>query len=72
MKTISKPCAIRLIRNSRINIEKSYLAFHRTSIGKPDTSVVVQNFGFGTLVRLAFAHQANVALVMSCIPFGEM
>jgi hypothetical protein len=27
MKTISRPCAIRLTRNSRINIEKSYLAF---------------------------------------------
>jgi hypothetical protein len=29
MKTISRPCAIRLTRNSRINIEKSYLAFHQ-------------------------------------------
>src|SRR6267142_2183100 len=38
MKTIRRPCAIRLTRNSRINIEKSYLAFHRTgcSAGRSD------------------------------------
>src|ERR1035441_9326456 len=39
MKTISRPCAIRLTRNSRINIERSHLAFHRTGVsGRPEQS----------------------------------
>src|SRR6266850_4950958 len=37
MKTIRMPCAIRLTRNSRISIEKSFLAFHRTRVsGRPE------------------------------------
>ena len=61
MKMIRKPCAIRLTRNSRINIEKSFLAFHRNGVpGRPGRS------GLGP----RFDRQASVALVMSCMPFG--
>src|SRR6266850_466368 len=43
MKTIRMPCAIRLIRNSRINIEKGYPALCRTGLaGKPDYSCLPQ------------------------------